>query len=808
MHSRFSLSLWCLLLLGYGYFSVGTCFAESRSFEVRDSIAMVRFTGPLGSDRISADQRSPDGRYCWIVTSRGIATSNSIESTLWLIDLAAVRRYLQDGNRETESTVSPRLLARVVAVPSIPVLEDYSSTISDIRWGTNSRSLFFLGLNSRSEKRLYQIDLSSKKVRPISPVGVGVRQYDISGDTIAFTAISTQRSVVPLLNRARLPVTGDVTPVTGEGISTILFPDQDNGIGLGEDAPDLWVESHGRCHRIIDPSYPGPVRDSEHPDNVLSLSPDGTKTVQLSPLLATRPEWSQYEPRPGFEYRRINPTDGALLAPSNMFRLRQYRLTDNRTGKSQILIDAPSGSSLAEEDRSLAVWSRDGRRVLVGNTTLPLTRVSPAEREARRHSCALAAVDIPSLKSQCIVYTRDASSVIAPDNPKPERLQGAAFGFSNDDVILRFSWHGQWGQTEHYSYRAGTWHIVDIVPGDPVTGSPSLSAESTRQALDGTVLTIRQDLNQPPVLWATDRGSGLSKALWDPNPQFQSMQFGKASVYEWRDSSGYIWNGVLVTPPNYAPNTRYPLVIQTHGFSKDNFITDGSFPTAMAARELASVGIVVLQMGWRIDHFATALEASDQVAGYKAAINQLDRDCVIDPHRVGIIGFSRTALHVEESLIEHPGMFAAATVADGLDLGYMQYRLFVEGRPSLGGEFEKMIGSTPIGEGWQQWLLHSPSFHFEKIDTPLRIEAIGPSSILTEWELYATLRQTHTPVDMVYFPKGQHILQKPLERFASEQGNVEWFQFWLKGYEDPSPSKRPQYDRWRQLKTQWLMYRK
>ena len=84
--------------------------------------------------------------------------------------------------------------------------------------------------------------------------------------------------------------------------------------------------------------------------------------------------------------------------------------------------------------------------------------------------------------------------------------------------------------------------------------------------------------------------------------------------------------------------------------------------------------------------------------------------------------------------------------------------------------------------------------------TPLQIQAIGPSSVLAEWEIYASLRQQHKPVDMMYIPGGQHILQKPLDRLASQQGAVDWFRFWLQSYDDGAAAKRAQYDRWRMMR--------
>jgi hypothetical protein len=34
----------------------------------------------------------------------------------------------------------------------------------------------------------------------------------------------------------------------------------------------------------------------------------------------------------------------------------------------------------------------------------------------------------------------------------------------------------------------------------------------------------------------------------------------------------------------------------------------------------------------------------------------------------------------------------------------------------------------------------------------------------------------------------------------SQQGNVDWFCFWIKGEEDPDPAKAEQYARWRELR--------
>jgi len=221
----------------------------------------------------------------------------------------------------------------------------------------------------------------------------------------------------------------------------------------------------------------------------------------------------------------------------------------------------------------------------------------------------------------------------------------------------------------------------------------------------------------------------------------------------------------------------------------------------MAAQPLAIAGIVVLQMDERRDHAATPVEAPDQVAGIEAAISQLVADGVIDPDRVGIAGFSRTCWHIEEALLHSPKSFAAAVIADGVDFSYMQYLMFGEENPELKAEFERVNGGDPFArEDLQRWVENAPGFSLDHLQTPLRIESHGGSAILEEWETYASLRMQHKSVDLIDISDGQHLLQKPLERLASQQGVVDWFRFWLEDYEQPHPQDETEYVRWRQMR--------
>ncbi len=309
-------------------------------------------------------------------------------------------------------------------------------------------------------------------------------------------------------------------------------------------------------------------------------------------------------------------------------------------------------------------------------------------------------------------------------------------------------------------------------------------------------LLVKQDLNDPPTLWAQDERTGTERQLWDPNPQFAHIEFGNVSVYRWKDKTGHEWTGGLVKPVGYVPGQRYPLVIQMYKFYDHQFMTDGTDPTAFAARELASAGIMVLQ----VEKYPNTLSYVDPemaLNGYRSAIEHLSEDGLADPDKVGAVGFSASCWLVESALVNAPHLFAAATIADGLSNSYMEYHF---GGLTFREQLESTNGAKPFGEGLKTWVGKAVGFHLDKVQTPVRIEAITPFSILGEWELYSSLQFQNKPVDLIYFPQGTHIHQKPLERLESQQGNIDWMRFWLQGYEDPDPAKKAQYERWEHLR--------
>jgi hypothetical protein len=110
-----------------------------------------------------------------------------------------------------------------------------------------------------------------------------------------------------------------------------------------------------------------------------------------------------------------------------------------------------------------------------------------------------------------------------------------------------------------------------------------------------------------------------------------------------------------------------------------------------------------------------------------------------------------------------------------------------------------MNGGRPFGDGLQAWLKNSPMFNLDKVHTPVLQFILGRYSFTGMWESFAGLERLNKPVEMIYLPDSNHWPIRPSERMTVQQGAVDWFRFWLQGYEDSSLDKAPQYRRWETL---------
>jgi hypothetical protein len=768
----------------------GVTHPQNGSFSVKDDIAMVRFSDPSAEKQTSPDNDanvSPDGRYVAIVTTKGLLESDQIQSTISVFEIESVRAFL---DRSSQPPPLPRIIASIATVPRFEQTVPYAPVIKDVRWSQDGQHLYFRAEARNGAWQLCEANADGRRVRSMTSASYNVDRFDISNNTLVYAASVYGDESSPrgsIINR-------DALDVTGHPLIDILFPGQ---------MPTYVPETFSLYVLRLDKHEGKSIRVPGYSVSEISLllhflpfqvSPDGHQLVTTAPVARIPASWKGYDPPPRFEHRRLDPDDPSLTDPDNVLRPRQYALVDLSSGKTTPLIDAPNAENLGYyASNNRAAWSADTSRILITNVFLPLNTDGANISRLKREPCAVASVDLPSLASRCLFFEADGTS------PPVRDVEDVSFAGSRDEVEVSVK-HGAADRTAMgYRLQNGVWTLDEQKPSSDVQRSAGTMPLGPTNGSSGTRVFIKQGLNERPTLWAADTRTEQERQIWNPNPQLLHLQMGEASVYQWTDRTGRDWTAGLIKPVGYIQGKRYPLVIQMYEFDEKRFLTDGTDPTAFAARELASAGFVVLQIRKKIVDLSDE-DAQIHLGAYRSAIERLSEAGLIDPNKVGVVGFSWTCWYVVNALVKSPRLFAAATIAEGFDNSYMQYMLFGPGSPNTSAQMGQLRGGSPFGPGLQRWVRDAPGFHLDSVQTPLRIEAMKPATILNEWEIYSGLYMQHKPVDMIYFPSGTHIHQRPLERLESQQGNIDWMRFWLQGYEDPAPEKRAQYTRWQKLK--------
>lgn len=778
---------WASLVLAW--LALPCAQAKQLRFNTVDDISMTRISDPRTTPSVPGSNvvwPSPNGRWAAIVTSRGVLSSDQIKSRILLFNLEVAERAVQvPGN----PVPAPRVVASVVAAPYRLDTEAHAPVIRGLRWSSDSRTLYFKAVGQGGNYQLCSASIDGSGLHWLTPAGEDVGQFDIATETIVYTAADPGTHLIAPGRR----INRDAIDITGARIQEVLFPHD-----IAARSTDLFrlytlqigqnpqKPQEAASYHLLDI----PELQSEYPFRV---SPGGKRLIKLYPPISVPQSWTAYTPIAGYgQLRLTHGDDRRLLRADNILRPLEFTVIDLRTGKQRPLISAPNARSLGYlGDANRTAWSQDAKHVLVTNTFLPVDPQN-SENVKAKYPCAVARVDLSTSRLNCLYFEKGVIDRSA------FHIQDVAFGATSDQALVLL--HNGSGKqiVRLYAYLKGHWKLTSTqLLNNPVRSLLDLphQGETNRPKVK---VFVHQSLNDPPMLWMSD-ASGHRRVLWDPNPQFKGMLFGQASYYDWKDDSGRAWSGILVKPVGYVPGKRYPLVLQMYAYVKGQFVTSGLFPTAFAARELASAGFMVLQIQKQPD---TLSERDPEIAleGYRSAIASLSRTGMIDPHRVGVVGFSWTCWYVIYALVHDPNLFAAATIADGLDYSYMQYKLFTVEYYPLERQMNKIRGGGPWAAYLQHWVQNASEFHLDRVRTPLRIEAINPSSVLQEWGIYSSLRLLHKPVDFIYFPRGTHIHQRPLEELESQQGNVDWLRFWLLGQEDPDPSKWPAYAPWEQMR--------
>jgi len=712
---------------------------------------------------------------------RGVLNSNRAESTILVYRVKDIEKAFQSSGVTQDP--APFWIIKRATYEYGPIVDNGPF---GWRWLRDSTGIAFLAKTRSGKAQLNLADITSRRVIALTPDTQEVTGFDVeSASRYVYTVPSPK-----ILQRASIDKSAPAVIGTAKSLDSLLFRDNPLQTDIFfNDLSELWAVVDGnrfvamdkRTHRPLPLHMPG-IRS-------LALSPDGHSLVTSMMVCDVPSEWERIYAR-----GPMTDTRGIKAGPEDCYSFAGQRATHEfvivglDTGEVNPVTQAPTGLSAGWGGHSVARWSSDGETVVLTNTF-----ISEKARPSPALPCVVAVARMRTGDVTCLQATAPERN--GDENVHRRFILDADFDRGDPNTVTATDIGEADGSESTQSFARqpdGSWKARSV----------SEPPEESRQRIQ---VVIREDMNEPPLLSAIDKTNNSTRTLWDPNPQLKSIKFGNVSTLAWKDKSGRDWTGGLYEPLDYVPGHRYPIVIQTHGWWPKKFYPNGTpWPTVFAAQELAAHGIVVLQSiedcpsEGDID---SPREGACVVGGFEGAVQKLVDDGIIDPERTGIIGFSRTCYHTLVALTTSTLKFRAALIADGVNMGYMQYLSLLDVANNVHArDAEGMNGAAPFGKGSDVWQKRAPTYNMDRVDTPLEVVATTPGgSLFLMWEPYATLRYQGKPVDLVVFDSLEHVFSNPRERLLSQGLTVDWFRFWLQGYEDPDLAKVEQYRRWEQL---------
>lgn len=727
-----------------------------RVVSVRDSVELKHPMSFLSIHGLTNVHISPDGSRYVIFLQKGNLKAGGIDVEV-----------ITGPTSSTEAAVRYRTAARLFTTARRSVeIGTFPPTVpfrNRIQWLNDSATIAFLWSNGAEPNQVVSLNLETKEFKRLTSSATAVRQFSITPDGKRVVFVPS-----PSLDKSRT----SRRLKEGFAVDTLDLP----AILRGEDGawaawsvPTYYVADAPNYspRKVWTPSFPVSTESLGWP----SISPDGERILIPSfPVEKVDPTWKAYtDPA----VRHAMSTDDRQNEGGNI--TTQARLIDIRLGTSRPLWNVPGGHGTSE--RIAVVWSPDGDRVMFGPTLLPLSAGS-GESVHRR---AVVEFEIESDEWRLIpLSTAEVKSY------RPIRWVSDQIEFHNStSTSLTFT-------------RSGT----NWIP---------VSDKRVRKPASPVRVEVRESFNSPPRIVAVSR-LGDEKVVLDLNPQLgRSILLGGVEKISWRAADGRELKGRLYYPVDYKAGRRYPLIVQTHGNAEENeFSLTGPsqrMGTAFAAHPLAGRGFLVVQVGGERDHIRDKSdlqysgEADAAMSVYESVVDYLVRRGLADPQRLGIIGYSRSGWWVEHTLVNSRLDFDAAVVADNMEPSYGQYLLHGPMRSGL----ESAIGAAPFANGLRTWMQRSPGFNLHRICAALRLENSqgGLVGLTGLWETFSMLTQLKRPVELYTIPEsdsGYHPLHMPMQILASQEGTVDWFDFWLNGREHLSEEKKDQYLRWRRLR--------
>ena len=275
---------------------------------------------------------------------------------------------------------------------------------------------------------------------------------------------------------------------------------------------------------------------------------------------------------------------------------------------------------------------------------------------------------------------------------------------------------------------------------------------------DGSIAFSGSTPTQPPELYYLASPDAKPKRLTDFNHDIAALDLGRTDGFEWTGPDGFAEDGVVVYPPNFSRDKKYPLVLYIHGGPQEASTTSFDFFPQL----LASQGYLVFEPNYRgsdnLGNKYTRAVMNDAADGpgrdIMAGMAALEEQGFIDESRIGVSGWSYGGF-LTSWLIGHYHIWKAAVSGAAANSRANQYNLsdynVIEGFQFGGSPWKKEFAKA--------YAEQSPITYAGAITTPtLILHDTGDTTvpIINSYAMYHAIKDNGVTVKFIALPIQGH----------------------------------------------------
>jgi dipeptidyl aminopeptidase/acylaminoacyl peptidase len=315
---------------------------------------------------------------------------------------------------------------------------------------------------------------------------------------------------------------------------------------------------------------------------------------------------------------------------------------------------------------------------------------------------------------------------------------------------------------------------------DYVLTSLSVDHASSRQ-----IALVREDSHHAPEVEIFNPTGKRWIQLSRLNESVSGRALGETEAIHWKSKDNLEIEGLLVKPVGYVPGTRYPLVVQAHAGPEDVDLNGFHATYGDWAYLLSAHGYVVLLCNYRgsVGRGAEFNSRNRADLGGKEledilnGVDELVKNGVADPGRLGIIGFSYGG-YLSAWATTQTDRFKAAIVQGGIT-DWTSFLTFNEWPYEW---FNQHWGDRSYDKP-ELYHQRSPTTFVDRVSTPVLFIAGQDDNVVgvaQHLEFYRLLKFCGKQAQLVIYPHEGHELGQLANQLDAAARIVKWFDDYLK----------------------------